>query len=395
MKKFNLTAIQYAINQEKIDGWVFADKNFSDPINQKILNIPVDLISQRQWFFYIPKNGAPKKLVHGLESKILNHLPGKKEIYLGREEMSAKLKRFFKSSEKIALHYSASESVPAISHVSAGLMELLKACKIIPVSAAELIQKFTSVLNKAQINTHLNVAGILTIIQHNILRYIERKIKNHQEVTELSLQNYILKQLKNNGLISDRPPAVACGLNTADPNYSASEQNNQPVYPKSLIQITYSGKEKDAEAVYATTSFVAYIGMTLPEEYEHHFQILCTLREKMVNLIDQSFKLNKPVHGWEIDRKMRDIISEEGLDGHYLLPSGRSLGSSLVTYGVELDDFESRDERKIAADLCLALSPALYFSEYGMKSEINIITGTKGIQNSSKTQQDSIFHINP
>ena len=54
-----------------------------DPIATRILRFEPHLLATRRWYYLIPEEGEPRKLVHRIESSILDHLPGNKDIYLG------------------------------------------------------------------------------------------------------------------------------------------------------------------------------------------------------------------------------------------------------------------------------------------------------------------------
>src|SRR5213592_4996609 len=69
--------IQKALQAAKLDGWLFYDFRGSDPL------------APRRWFYYIPANGEPTKIVHSIERGKLDALPGQRVIYRGWEEQQA------------------------------------------------------------------------------------------------------------------------------------------------------------------------------------------------------------------------------------------------------------------------------------------------------------------
>lgn len=71
----NLEAIQSALREAKLDGWLFYDHHRRDPIAYRVLGInPV--MCTRRWYYVIPREGNPAKLVHRIESHNLDALPG-------------------------------------------------------------------------------------------------------------------------------------------------------------------------------------------------------------------------------------------------------------------------------------------------------------------------------
>jgi len=71
----DIQAIQKALREEKMDGWLFYDILHRDPIAYRVLGLH-DVLAKRRWFYWIPAKGAPKKLVHRIESFTLDSLPG-------------------------------------------------------------------------------------------------------------------------------------------------------------------------------------------------------------------------------------------------------------------------------------------------------------------------------
>jgi Xaa-Pro dipeptidase len=393
MKKFNLTAIQKNLSIAGLDGWLFYDFMGSDPIGRSILNLSLQMKTSRRWFYLIPAQGAPFKLVHVLENKILDQLPGKKEVYTGWKEMTAKLQQNLHSKQKIAVQYAPLNAIPMISKIDAGTFELLRSFNLNLLTSADLVQQFEGCLSKAQINTHLNVASELTKIVDKLFNYIKKRLQNHQEVTEFSGQTFLQHQLNSLGLISDLTQLIAVADHTGDPRYFPTKNSNTPIRNKSLIQISLRAKEKDENAVYASTSWVAYVGDDIPEKYVNNFQILKKVRDGVISFMHSALKNGHEVCGWQVDEEARKIIEQHGMGPYYLHRTGHSLGTDFYGHAVNLDNLETRDTRLIIPDLCFTVLPGIYFSDYGMRSEINLYVDKKGVHLSTKMVQDDIYQI--
>src|SRR5215472_4735633 len=88
----NLPAIQSALRERNIDAWLFYDHHHRDPIAYRVLGLPTSLMVTRRWFYLIPAEGEPLKLVHKIEAGHLDSLPGKKNLYSGWQELFDQLK---------------------------------------------------------------------------------------------------------------------------------------------------------------------------------------------------------------------------------------------------------------------------------------------------------------
>ena len=60
----NLTAIQSAIRQAGLDGWLFCDFHNRDALAYRILGLDFAKFTSRRWFYFIPSGGQPVRLRH-------------------------------------------------------------------------------------------------------------------------------------------------------------------------------------------------------------------------------------------------------------------------------------------------------------------------------------------
>jgi len=56
----NIKAIQQALKEEKVDGWLFlTDILHRDPIAYRVLGIG-EILAKRRWFYWVPVKGEPR-----------------------------------------------------------------------------------------------------------------------------------------------------------------------------------------------------------------------------------------------------------------------------------------------------------------------------------------------
>jgi len=68
-----------------------------DHIAYRVLGLSEKLMVTRRWFYLIPADGEPQKLVHKIESGHLDSLPGKKRTYAAWQELFEALKQVLSS----------------------------------------------------------------------------------------------------------------------------------------------------------------------------------------------------------------------------------------------------------------------------------------------------------
>ena len=130
--------IQGLLCHEKIDGWLIYDFQNRNLLAHEFLEMAPDLVITRRFFYWIPSRGHPVKLVHVIESDILDHLPGEKRSYLKWQTLEALLKQIVQGSTRVAMEYSPRSAIPYLSQVDGGVIDLLRENNVTPVSSGSL-----------------------------------------------------------------------------------------------------------------------------------------------------------------------------------------------------------------------------------------------------------------
>ena len=150
----NLEAIQTALREASLDGWLFYDHHHRDPIGETILGLDPKAHITRRWYYFIPASGEPRKLMHRIEQGRLDSLPGSKGLYSSWQELQAGLKAMLRGFRRIAMQYSPNNDIMYVSMVDAGTVEFLRRIGKQIVSSADLVSQFEAVLSDAQIASH-------------------------------------------------------------------------------------------------------------------------------------------------------------------------------------------------------------------------------------------------
>ena len=141
-RKFQLNSIQDSIRDFGFDGWLLYDFRGLNALALNVLGISESEKGSRRFFYFIPAQGEPVKLVHRIESSALDHLLGKKIVYLTWQELHDGLKEMVGECGQVAMEYSPNNANPYISRVDAGTVELVRGLGVEVVSSGNLIQNF-------------------------------------------------------------------------------------------------------------------------------------------------------------------------------------------------------------------------------------------------------------
>ncbi len=367
----DIRAIQKALAEQKLDGWLFYDILHRDPIAYRVLGLG-HVIAKRRWFYMIPAKGSPRKLVHRIEAATLDSLPGEKMVYAAAEELEKNLKKLVAGARKVAMQYSPNNQIPYISLVDAGTVELIRAqgCKV--VSSANLVQQFEAVWTQDQLASHREAGRAIDRITQAAFHEAADRIRANQKFTENDLQQWILGQFRASGVTSDSPPVVAVGPHAGDPHYEPAERGSAIVRKCDLLLLDIWGKTLAPNSVYYDITWTGYMGAKVPEKYAKIFRVVRNARDAALTFVCDNVRAGRPIEGWQVDRAAREVIRKAGYSKYFVHRTGHNIGQEVHGTGANMDDLETHDVRRIIPRTCFSIEPGIYLPEFGIRSEVNV-----------------------
>jgi len=305
----NIEALQKAIRSEGLDGWLFCNFRHRDKLSDEILHVPSGSSNSRFWFYAVPAQGAPLKIIHSVEPEALDTLPGRKVSYISREDLKNSLKPL--AGLSWGLHFS--EELPAISYLDAGTAEVLKSVGLGLASAAPLIQRFKGLLDNEGVASHERAAVHLYDIVKCAWALVQKSHKEEKALWEGDIRNLILEEIKGRNLLTEGEPIVARGVNSGNPHYHFSGKGAE-IREGDLVLLDLWAKEKHEGAIFADISWVGVYAKEVPEKMEKRFKALVSAREGAVAYIETELAAGKSLEGAGVDRKAREIIGSFGFN---------------------------------------------------------------------------------
>jgi Xaa-Pro dipeptidase len=366
---FDLSAIQQSLKQFQLDGWLLYDFRGSNVLARRVLDLGETPIGSRRFFYCIPAEGVPKKLVHRIESGALDHLPGDKTVYLTWEELEAGVQHLVGEMKRVAMEYSPRNANPYISKVDAGTVELVRSFGAEPIPSGDLIQLFEATWDDEQWAMHLEAANYTDSAYARAWKFIADRIESNGSVTEREVQDEIMQHFAEHGMTTYHPPIVGVGPHSGDPHY---ETGDAPMQAGDFVLIDLWAKLDKPRAVYSDLTRVGFIGKTVPEKFEAIFQIVAQARDAAIACVRNAFAMGKPLQGWQVDQACRDVISSAGYGAAFVHRTGHSIGQETHGNGANMDNLETHEERLILPRTCFSVEPGIYLPEFGVRSEINV-----------------------
>jgi Xaa-Pro dipeptidase len=372
----DIPAIQKALREQSLHGWLFYDFRHRDPIATSVLGLG-DGMSTRRWFYLIPAKGTPRKLVHKIESRALDSLLGTKLEYASLEELDSNLRRVLKNARTVAMQYSPRNAIPYVSMVDAGTIEMVRRAGAKVVSSADLVQRFQATWTDEQFRAHQAAGRVVDRVVQEAFARAASIVRTGGQITEYELQQWILEQFRAGGVTTEEPPIVAVGPHSGDPHYEPTAAASSPIRAGDFLLLDMWAKTAAPDSVYYDITWVGFLGATVPEKYAKIFAIVRAARDAAVAFVQQSVKAGRSIQGWQVDRAARKVISKAGYAKKFVHRTGHSIGQTVHGNGANMDSLETRDIRLVLPHTCFSIEPGIYLPEFGIRSEVNVFVDEK------------------
>ena len=369
----DLAAIQAALRDQRLDGWLFYDHHYRDPLAYRILGLGDGLLVTRRWFYFVPAQGEPKKLVHRIEAGRLDALPGSKAVYSSWQELEVQLAAMTAGRTRIAMQYSPRNAIMYVSLVDAGTVELLRGMGKEIVSSADLVSRFEAVLTDDQIASHF----VAQLRIDDILAAGWKEMGSRVRAggtSEFAMVEYFCEAMRREGLVWDHGPNVSVGANSADSHYEPSAEGSKAIQRGDFVLVDIWAKLDKADACFYDITWTGVVDREPTEREQMVFATVRDARDAAVAKVRDAFAAGQAIAGWEADDAAREVIRKAGFAEWFTHRTGHNIGAVLHGNGANLDNLETHDERLILPNTCFSVEPGIYFpGEFGVRSEIDMM----------------------
>jgi Xaa-Pro aminopeptidase len=382
--EFNL--IQSTLRENGLDGWLFYDHHRRDPIAYRVLKIDPPMCTRR-WYYLIPVEGEPSKLVHRVERQNLAGLPGREIEYSAWKEQHEGLKKMLEGRARIAMQYSPLNAIPYIGLVDAGTIELVKSLGVEVVSSADLVQLFEARWSEDALASHLEAGKVVHAAVRAGFAAIREAVRGGKAITEYDVQQEMRRVFAAGGVVTDEGPVAAVNRNTANPHYMPMLEGSLPIGANDFVLLDVWGKMNKPGAVYFDITWTGFVGIDVPRGYTEVFETVREARDAAVDFVQAARQSGRTIQGYEVDDVARGIITRRGYGRYFVHRTGHSIGEDVHGNGANIDDFETRDTRQIIPRTCFSIEPGIYLPEFGVRSEVNVFVEESGARVTGEMQQ--------
>ena len=384
-----VSRVQRALADAGLDGWLLYEYRGQNWIAQSLLGVEG---TTRRAFVLVPSKGEPKLLVHAIESTAWRGWGWGLERYAGWREMEAKLGAMLHGHPRLAMEVSPGSAVPTVDTVPSGLLELLRGLGVRPESSQDLVSEFHSVWSASQLEEHRRAAEIVAAVAQDAFRRAADAVRSGAPTSEGALSAWIREALAARGVAVDVDTHVAVGAGAADPHY-APAGDGETIARGELLLIDLWGRTS-AAAVSADQTWMGYVGSSVPEEMRNVWAVVREARDAAVAFLRERFAAGQEVRGYEVDDVSRGVVDKAGFGSYFVHRTGHSIDTRLHGSGPNLDNLESRDDRRLVRGVGFSVEPGIYLpGRFGVRSEINVHWGSGGPEVTPRRPQDEIFTL--
>jgi Xaa-Pro dipeptidase len=387
-----LSDIRSAIHAEGLDGWLLYDFRGLNPIALRVAGIPADRLLTRRWACFIPPQGAPRWLFHSIEIGGFRDIAPEAATYISWAEWREQLRTLMGGATRVAMEVSPGSAIPYVSRVDAGTIDLVRSLGVEVISSADLVQVADAVWSAGQLSSHRRAAAGVLAVKDAAFAHVGERLARGRPTTEAGVQDFILAQFAARGLVTDDPPIVAVNAHAADPHYGPRRDADTPIRPGDLLLIDQFAREDAADAIYADITWMAFLGSDVPQRIRQVFDTVRAARDAAVAFARGRIRSGQPVCGYEVDDASRGVIAQAGFGPFFTHRTGHSLGTSVHYNGVNIDNLETQDRRRLIPGVGFTIEPGIYLPDegIGVRLEINCYVGESDVEVTTLPLQDEI-----
>ena len=394
MAGMNLEAIQSAIREAGCDGWLFYDHHHRDPIAGRILGLDAKAHVTRRWFYFVPAVGEPRKLVHRIEQGRLDSLPGTKTQYSSWQELAIGIEAMLFDATRVAMQYSPNNAIMYISMVDAGTVEFLRGLGKQVVSSADMVSQFEAVLSEEQVASHGVAQRAIDAILAEGWLEIGRRLRPAsgaaQPYTEYDHVQWLSEAMRREGLVWESGPNVSVNANCSDSHYDPTPEHSSTIAEGDFLLIDIWARQDKPATVFYDITWTGVVGREPSEREQLVFQTVVNARDAAIDAVERAFAHDQPIRGFEADDAAREVIRAAGFGEYFTHRTGHNIAQELHGAGAHLDNLETHDERRLLANTCFSVEPGIYLPEFGVRSEIDMMTAPGQAWVTGKMQRELV-----
>jgi len=380
--------VQVNLREQGLGGWLLYEFHHNNPVSVALLGLEK---TTRRAFVLIPAEGEPVAMIHAIEASSWRHWPFERVSYSGWRDMEEKLGELVQGHDRLAMEVSPGAAVPTLDYVPAGIAGLILEHGVEIASSGDLVSAFHSVLSVGQLNDHKRASVIVKDVARAAFERAADALRSENPTTEGALSEWIVQELQSHGLVDQVSCIVAIGPRASDSHY-APIGDGETINRGDLLLIDLWGAFMGSVA--ADQTWMGVMNSKVDARTQEIWEAVRDARDAALDFLRRRALDEEEVMGLEVDDVARGVIQDRGFGEFFVHRTGHSIDIDLHGSGPNLDNLESRDERKLIPGLAFSVEPGIYIeNEIGVRSEVNVYWGAEGPEITPEGYQTEIFTL--
>ena len=383
----NFERAQTYLGQHRIDGWLLHDFQGNNPILWQLYGSQPH--TTRRVDLLIPAQGQVQMLVSAVDAGQFRDFPGAVVPYLDAKQYRAQLSLLLTGLRSVAMEYSAGSTLPVVSRVDAGTIELVRGLGVEVVSSADLVQYTVALWTPGQAAGHRQAASA---VKQAVEAGFRTAGQRAGQADEFAVVQAISDSFARAGLTTSAGPIAAVNAHSGDPHYEPSADRSATIQPGDWLLVDAWAKLLgQEESVYADITWVAVIGRPPSDREQQIFRIVRDARDAAIEFLQAELSAGRPVTGAAVDGVARRVIAASGYGDRFIHRLGHSIGTETHSNGVNLDGFETNETRTIMPGSAFSIEPGIYLPDFGVRLEANALAHESGVEVTTELQQEIVL----
>lgn len=360
---------------QRIDAWLVYDFRNSNPLTARLLGKKLHL-TRRVWWI-LPQNGVPTVLCSVIDESSFVAAGIPVTTYVGWQDMQVKVAAMVGGigGRRIAMEYSPGGALPTAGVVDAGTVEFVRALGVEVVSSADVVQLYAAAWREAGLSAHTKASELTTQVMKAAWEFLGSQLKSGP-VQERAVQKFITGRFDALGLQYPDDPIVSVNANSGSPHYGPDDKHSSPIKPGDWVLIDLWARIPGDEHVYSDITWTGFAGPRsgVPAEHMKVFNTVRDARNASVVAAQKAWKEGRQAEGWQLDEAARGVIIGAGYGQFIKHRTGHSLSPGQMVHGIgmNLDNLETRDTRRMMPGTGFTVEPGIYTPAFGVRNEINV-----------------------
>jgi Xaa-Pro aminopeptidase len=180
--------------------------------------------------------------------------------------------------------------------------------------------------------------------------------------------------MRREGLVWETGPNVSVNANCSDSHYDPTAEHSSAIKEGDFLLIDIWARQNKPATVFYDITWTGVVGREPSEREQLVFQTVVNARDAAIAVVERAFAENLPIRGFEADDAAREVIRVAGFGDFFTHRTGHNIAQELHGAGAHLDNLETHDERRLLPNTCFSVEPGIYLPEFGVRSEIDMIT---------------------